>query len=73
MSFKKFTIISQRDIQCLEDTHEVMLINLNHVISVKPIRIVLEDVVKEGYWIRTSNGKKYRSLDLPEELKSLLN
>ncbi len=73
MTFKKFTIISQRDIQCLEDTHEVMLINLEHVISVKPIRIVLEEKIMEGYWIRTTNGKKYRSLDLPQELKSLLS
>ena len=72
MTFKKFTIISRRDIQCLEDTHEIMLINLEHIISIKPIRIVLEEVVREGYWIRTTNGKKYRSLDLPEELKILL-
>jgi hypothetical protein len=73
MSFRKFTIISQRDIQCLEDTHEIILINLDHIVSVKPIQVVLEDKILEGYWIRTTNGKKYRSIDIPEELKSLIS
>ena len=28
--------------------------------------------VKKGYWVRMSNGKKYRCLDVPKEFKDLI-
>ena len=49
-----------------------MLINLEHVITIKPINIVMNDQLVEGYWIRMSNGKKYRASNAPEEIKQLL-
>jgi hypothetical protein len=50
-----------------------MLINLDHVISVKPIRIMTRGGVIEGYWIRATNNKKYRAISIPQELKVELN
>lgn len=69
MNFAKFTIISQRNIQALGDTNEIMLLNLDHIISVKPIQIPMDEKVMDGYWIRTSNGKKYRAIEIPEALE----
>ena len=49
-----------------------MLINLNHLVSIKPIRIMANDELIDGYWVRISNGKKYRAIQIPAELKSQL-
>jgi hypothetical protein len=73
MELKRFKIVSPRDVQSTDNNFETMLINLNHIISIKPIRMVLEEKVVEGYWIRTSNGKKYRAIEIPKELKIILN
>ena len=72
MNFGKFNVISHRNVQALEETHETMLINLDHIISVKPIKIPMDDKVVDGYWVRTSNGKKYRATDVPDSIKDLL-
>lgn len=73
MSFGKFTIISDRNVQALEETNEDMIFNLNHIVSVKPIKIPMAEKVIDGFWIRTSNGKKYRAVSAPDEIKNLLN
>lgn len=72
MNLKRFSIVSDRDVQALEDTNEVILLNLDHIVSMKPINIVVDGDVREGFWIRMSNGKKYRALDIPKELKTML-
>ena len=73
MHFERFTIISQRDVQALEDTHESILLNLDHIISVKPINIVVEQGVIQGYWIRMTNGKKYRAMEVPLAIEKLIS
>ena len=49
-----------------------MLINLNHLVSIKPIRIMANEELIDGYWVRISNGKKYRAIQIPAELKEQL-
>ncbi|EQC52390.1 hypothetical protein [Bacteriovorax sp. DB6_IX] len=71
MHFEKFTIVSQRDVQALEDTHEIILLNLDHIVSVKPIKIVVDTEVLQGYWIRMTNGKKYRAIEVPNAIAQL--
>jgi hypothetical protein len=73
MNIKKFRIVSPRDVQSTDNVYETLLLNLDHIISLKPIRIVIEDKVVEGYWIRTTNGKKYRAINIPKELQTILN
>lgn len=73
MHFEKFNIISDRDVQALEETTETILLNLDHIISIKPIRIVTENGVIFGHWIRMSNGKKYRASKIPESLSKLIS
>ena len=69
MKFGKFSIISQRDVQALGDSLELIYINYDHIVSMKPINIVMDGDVKEGYWLRLSNGKKYRAIEIPANFK----
>lgn len=73
MSIMRFKIVSPRDVQSTDNVYETMLLNLNHVISMKPIKMVIEDKVIDGYWIRTTNGKKYRAVEIPKALQDVLN
>ncbi len=72
MNFIKVKIVSPRDIQSVDNTHETLLLNIDHIVSIKPIRMVIEDKVVDGYWIRTTNGKKYRATKIPDSLINLL-
>lgn len=72
MSLQKFKIVSPKDGQSVDNVFETLLINIDHIISLKPIRMVVEEKLVKGYWIRTTNGKKYRAVEIPEQIKSLL-
>ena len=66
MLLKRFTIINHNDsLQSDEETQ--ILINMDQIVTVKPINISTEtrDII-EGYWIRLSNGKKYRAIRVPD-------
>ncbi len=66
MNLKRFTIISRNEGQQSDDK-TTMLINLEHIVSIKPIKLTTSnrDVI-DGYWIRLSNGKKYRAIQVPK-------
>ncbi len=72
MSFKKFKILTSKNTSNVESEEIEVLFNLNHLVSIKPIRIVRSDKILNGFWIRTSNGKKYRATAIPNELLELI-
>lgn len=72
MKFIKIKIVSPRDVQSVDNITETLLLNADHIVSIKPIRMVIEEKIVDGYWIRTTNGKKYRATDIPAELIDLL-
>jgi len=71
MKFKKFTIFNNKS-STMETEEVEMLFNLDHIISIKPIRISRSDKLINGFWIRTTNGKKYRASKIPDELLSVI-
>ncbi len=71
MKFQKFTIINSKTSPTEAEEVEV-LFNLDHIISIKPIRISRMDKILNGFWIRTSNGKKYRASKIPDELVNII-
>lgn len=73
MALQRFKIVSPKDGQSVDNVFETLLINDEHIISLKPIRMVVEEKLVKGYWIRTTNGKKYRAVEIPEQLKTILN
>ncbi len=72
MGLEKFKIVSPKDGQSVDNIFETLLINLDHIVSLKPIRMVVEEKLVKGYWIRTTNGKKYRAVEIPMQVKALL-
>lgn len=72
MALERFKIVSPKDGQSVDNIFETLLINVDHIISLKPIRMVVEEKLVMGYWIRTTNGKKYRAVEIPESLKATL-
>lgn len=73
MSLAKFVILTENT-SLQTDEATAMLINLDHIISLKPIKITTTDRrLLQGYWLRLSNGKKYKALQVPNEIKELLS
>lgn len=71
MKFQKFTVFNAK--ASPQEAEEVeVLFNLDHIISIKPIRISRADKLLNGFWIRTSNGKKYRASKIPDELLGII-
>ena len=64
MNFRKFTIISHNEAQQKDEIVDILL-NTNHIVSIKPIKMSTNDQqVIEGFWIRLSNGKKYKAIQM---------
>ncbi|RLA64809.1 MAG: hypothetical protein DRQ88_01480 [Epsilonproteobacteria bacterium] len=72
MKFRKFKILNIEENAPIKENTIPIVFNLNHIVSVKPINILIKGDVIKGYWIRLSNGKKYKALEIPIELKDLL-
>ena len=70
---KKFTIITHNEAQQVDEKTNI-LINTEHIVSIKPIKLTTKnrDVI-DGYWIRLTNGKKYRAVQIPESIRESLN
>lgn len=73
MNMHKFDILVTDSDQQMGFEIRPMLINLNHIVTIKPINIMTESNLIKGYWIRTSNGKKYRATKVPDNLKKMLD
>jgi hypothetical protein len=71
MQFRKFTVFNSKATPQEAEEIEV-LFNLDHIVSIKPIRISRSDKLINGFWIRTSNGKKYRASQIPDEILSVI-
>ena len=72
MKFRKFKILNIEDNAPIKENAIPIVFNMDHIVSVKPINIMIRGDVVKGYWIRLSNGKKYKALEIPIELKELL-
>ena len=72
MALERFKIVSPKDGQSVDNIFETLLINTDHIVSLKPIRMVVDEKLVLGFWIRTTNGKKYRAVDIPTSLKATL-
>ena len=72
MKFHKFHILNAKTGPGQESDEVEVLFNLDHIISIKPIRINRPDRLVNGFWIRTTNGKKYRASKIPDELLTVI-
>lgn len=73
MSLERFKIISPKEALDQVDNkivQEVILLNTLHIVSVKPVTFQFDNKDQLGYWIRLANGKKYRAIEIPSDLKN---
>lgn len=71
MKFEKFLILDAKG-SAAEAQEIEILFNLDHIVSIKPIRISRTDKLLNGFWIRTTNGKKYRASQIPDDLLQII-
>lgn len=72
MKFRKFNILNVKAAGSTENDEVEILFNLDHIISIKPIRISRPDKILNGFWIRTTNGKKYHASKIPDDLLEII-
>jgi len=72
MKFRKFSILDMKSTGSTSAEEVEVLFNLDHIISIKPIRISRPDKLLNGFWIRTTNGKKYRASKIPDDLLEII-
>jgi hypothetical protein len=73
MMLKKFTITSFNESIQKNETTDI-LINPAHIVSMKPIKMTANDQrIIEVFWVRLSNGKKYKATRIPAQYHELLN
>jgi len=72
MKFQKFKILIEKDHEAAGEAIETLYLNEDHIVSIKPINIVVEGEVVDGFWIRTTNGKKYRAVGVPQSYEKFL-
>ena len=71
MPFIKIWVLNEKSSQGMGEELVPVLFNESNIVSIKPIRIVKEEKIIEGYWIRTTGNKKYRAASIPKELSEL--
>ena len=73
MEFFKFEILSSKEHQSLHQEKVELVVNRNHIVSLKPIKFIVNESVINGYWLRLSNGKKYKAFSIPSEIAKAFN
>lgn len=48
-----------------------ILLNKDQITSIKPINMMKDDDIISGFWIRLSNGKKYKATRVPQAIYDL--
>lgn len=67
----KFHVLSSEEDQNLEGIDYPVLLNQDHIASVKKINIMFKGNIINGFWIRMVNGKKYKATRIPTEIEDL--
>ncbi len=68
----RFNVLNAEDDQTLEGFDYPILLNTDHIASVKQINIMYKGNIIKGYWVRMASGKKYKATRLPDDIKNLL-
>jgi len=73
MNLHRFTVVTRNETQQADESTNI-LINLEQIVSVKPIKMIASDKqIIDGYWIRLTNGKKYKASRVPAIIKEAFN
>lgn len=71
--FIRLELYSDENEQVSTKQSKQILVNLSCIVSIKPINISHPTKTLNAFWVRLTNGKKYKALSIPEELAALLD
>jgi len=69
----RFNVLNSEDDQALEGIDYPILLNTDHIVSIKSINIMHKGNIIKGFWVRMVSGKKYKTTRIPDEIKNLLD
>lgn len=69
----RFSVLNSENDQALEGIDYPILLNTDHIASIKSINIMYKGNIIKGFWIRMVSGKKYKATRVPDEIKNLLD
>jgi hypothetical protein len=69
---KPFKVLKDKNDANIDGIDYTILINTEHITSLKPINIPYAGEIISGYWLRLLNGKKYKATRIPQELINLI-
>tara|TARA_R110002072_G_scaffold64203_5_gene159772 strand:+ start:118263 stop:118562 length:300 start_codon:yes stop_codon:yes gene_type:complete len=72
MSFYRFNVLNSDENQQVDGIDYSILLNVDEMTSIKPINIRFKGDIIHGYWVRMTNGKKYKATRIPQFLKDLM-
>jgi hypothetical protein len=73
MSLLKFSIVNDDD-SIQSNDENIILLNTDQIVSIRPIKISTKSQkVIDGFWIRLTNGKKYKATRVPEIISAIFN
>jgi len=73
VEFLKFYVLASENEQQADQDEQLVYFNRIHIVSIKPIKMLINHHVVDGYWLRLSNGKKYKATQIPDEFKKLFS
>ena len=71
MPLLRFNILNEETTQ-LDGIDYPLMINTDHIVTIKPIKIMHQGNLITGHWVRTTNGKKYKATRIPKSLQDAL-
>ena len=69
---KPFKVLKDENEPSVEGIDYTILINVEHITTLKPINIPFAGNIISGYWLRLLNGKTYKATRIPQALTDLL-
>lgn len=72
MNFYRFNILNTDDSAQQDGIDYPIVINADHIASIKPINIIFNGNIIHGYWVRLINGKKYKATKVPKNFLDVL-
>lgn len=70
---QRFNVLNPEDMQQVDGIDYPILINTDLIVTIKPINIMYQGNLINGYWVRTANGKKYKATRIPRSLELMLS
>jgi len=69
----RFNVLNSENDQALDGIDYPILLNTDHIVSIKSINIVHKGNIIKGFWVRMASGKKYKVTRAPDQIKNLLD